>query len=104
MELTETIHKPKKKKKAKPLFRMASLQNFIKNNILANKLKDLFSYIIENGQVPESWKFSTTTLIPKEGKDKEHSWMLLQWLLKDFGKFFLPLSTLTKTVFFLKEI
>lgn len=42
-----------------------------RDDILVNKLKYLFFYILEDGQIPESQKLPTTTLISKEGKDKE---------------------------------
>lgn len=41
------------------------------DDVLLEKLKDLISEILDGSQIPDSWRYSTTTLIPKEGKDKE---------------------------------
>lgn len=38
-------------------------------SILAQKLKDLIANILDGGPIPESWKYSVTTLILKEGRD-----------------------------------
>lgn len=35
-------------------------------------MKDLFAGILDGESLPDSWKYSTTTLIPKEEKDSKY--------------------------------
>lgn len=89
MELTETIHKQKKDNA-----HMDSIlaESYLKTDIFADKLKELFSYIPEDGQIPNSWKLSTTMLIPKEGKNEK----ILQAVFKMFYRWYLSPSKLSK--------
>lgn len=37
---------------------------------ISDKLKNLLTEILDGNGIPNSWEFSTTTLIPKEAKER----------------------------------
>lgn len=40
-------------------------------DILSDTLKDLISDILDGSQLPDTWRYSTTILIPKKSKGKD---------------------------------
>lgn len=70
MELTEAIRNQKKgKSPGSDGFLPEYYQKF--ENIISNNLKNLISEIFDGAQLPDTWRYSTTTLIPKEGENKD---------------------------------
>lgn len=67
MEITMAISKQTKKSPRQNGIPAEYYKEY--ENILAQNLKDFISNILDGGLIPESWKYSTMTLIPKEGKD-----------------------------------
>lgn len=67
MELIEAIRKQKGGGSPGPDDIQWSIIKKIEN-ILSDKLKALTFEILDGAQLPDSWRYSTTTLIPKEGK------------------------------------
>lgn len=70
MELIEAICNQKNGKTPGPDGILAEFYHKF-NDIISEKLKDFLSAILDGSQLSESWRHSTTMLIPKEGKEKD---------------------------------
>lgn len=67
MEIRQTIHNQKEDKASGPEGLRAQYYKQYEH-VLQPILKELITNILEDGEMPDSWRTSTT-LIPKEGKD-----------------------------------